>query len=558
MDNPEIIPDGEISFQRCLVCALMGADIPVPGKKGLVCCEVCLSKAANSDVSLDAVPMSLPVRNNLLCVIYRCSQLDPIHIVDAVLWVAMEGRKEASTRVAQLHAAMVGINRDRGSPYCRMPLPLDPTLYNIHATYARHYAMMALKGIDDVTGEKEEDILAGIRRARTVGGESEARAHALCLWLTYVAFWRHYLHDYDWETYCALSESGRAPVSHCRPHKPSVPTTRNLLTADTYASLKRLHVAVSSAVNLLFHQAKLSKDMIKAYLIDGLFTNVSPETFQIRLVDEPGSELEEDAVVKAPDAKRLLEMAERELSSTVQDTKTGIDIANRMTLNEEQFVSSVAETHASILSWARARLDRAVNRVKGFTSRTGYDVVTLADRLYQLAVANKCSDGAIARASGLVIALLNAKAYQAQSVPADQLFADKYADAFQRRALGMDLAQWKKDYDEAVSAHMSLARKEEDRDERINSYTCFHSKAVALPPLRWQQLPADIAAQIVAMGRYMYMTDQSSGVKSEERKKRVKDDIGFLVKELSRKVGSTDMATLLKAISPPLNVPSAK
>ncbi len=534
---------GAISYERCAVCSVMGADLPVPKHaQRFACCKPCLAKAINQGLPTSAVPMPQPVGTDLYAVFYRCAPLDPEHLVDAALWVAMDGRADAAGRVAPLHAAMVDYNRTRGGPYSHLPLPLDPTLYNVHATYARHYATLALRDINEAKGAAatEESVLQGVRAARTTGGESDARAHALALWLTYGVFWRHYLHEYDWHMWCALSAADVARVAQSRPcdPPPPQPTTRAMVTADTFAALRRLQVAVKAAVDMLFNQMRFSKDMIQAYLVEGLFADVAPAAFDTRPEDAPESALEADTVLEVKEARGLLQLAQ---------AGGGGEAAA-----EQRFIASVADSHASILSWARARFDRTVNRVKGFTSRIGYDVVTLADRLYQLAIANKCQNGATARAYGLVVSPLNTSAYLADSAPKDKWFANQYGDAFERAAAGLDVALWRKDWQETVAAGAQLARRVAERNVQIRDYTCVNSKTAALQPARWQQLPADIAAQVVAMGRYMYMTDQSSGVKADARRKRVKDDIVFLVKELSRKVGTDDMAVLLGAAAPVL------
>lgn len=522
-------------FTRCAKCAVMGADVTVtlqPGSPTIYACnEVCAKALKDNGVPTNAVPSTAPVQCSMFSIIYKCGMLEPSHIVDAAQWLLAAGADQVATRVTGLHAGMVAFNKTRGGPYSHMPLPLDPTLYNLAMAYARRYAQIALGAISDYSPaptNQNEVAVQRIVEQRAVNGESEASAHSVTLWKINALFWRHYFFEHDWQSWCALGKADLANISHLRPHDYPAPdpATQSLVSADTRASMRRTEVAVAAAVQLLFNSG-MTKDLINSTLINGLFAPVADGEFDIRPEASKPNTGTPDQVISIEEVDKMM--------------------AHAMARRDEEFIQQVTESHASITRWVKARFDRAVGRARGFTSRSGYSWPALADRLYQLALANKCSKGMIADAAGLAIANL-------YTGPARMTFANsfvsRYLSELQKASDGKMSNNWRRDFDQFVAASRTFVKSAANRDDRIGDYTCKLSNSSKLSIDVWRTLPADIARQVLAMGKYLYMGDMASGVSEEKRRLRVANDIKSLVKEVTRKVGTDDMTIIFQAISP--------
>lgn len=530
-------------FTACAQCALLGAEVEVPSKPGrYVCSEACAVALANGGIPQNAVPSAMPVKCSIGAIIYNSALLNPVHIVDAAQWVMVSGLDGIRARVEGLHTSVVRYNITRGGPRSHLCMPLDPTLYNAAMAWARHYAEGAIKLLPpkQTAPSLTKEALDKLRDDRAAAGESEADLHAMTLWYVYATFWRLYLATHDQAAFCALSPSDLARVRHMRPEPMPDPTKRSnqLVSRDAEASLCRLEAAVSRAVKYLF-ELGTPHELIHASLVKGLFIDAEPDEFAVRYHHDPAKPLspaEVDQLLEVRAAKSLLEHA-------------GAG-------NEERFIRAVVDSHAGIGSWVKARFNRTVGRAKGVTSRAGYSWVTLADRLYQLALANKCDNGMIAAGAQLAIAGLFNDPRRAVTPEID--FGVAYQSAL-RSVYVHDMPQstqpptnWDQLWETWVTAAETLGRPLSGRDDRIQSYTCSKSGAGKLAPSVWRTLPHDIALQVLAMGQYLSMSDQTSGTNSVKREQRVKSDIKELVKELTRKVGSSDAHLILKAITPRL------
>lgn len=535
--SPDSVERGGL-FTKCVNCGLLGAEIELPANDGhYVCNDICATSVKNSGIPANAVPSAVPISSSMIGLIYKCSLLDPKHIVDAAQWLVVGGTDSVASRVAALHSGMVDYNTTRGGPYSHLPMPLDPQMYNITMAYARRYAQAALAQVADyapTAATLNKEAIEALRTQRATTGESEASLHVMTLWYVYATFWRRYLLSYDWASFCDLSESDRTKTKQMRPENVPLPdaTTPAMVTQDTSASMKRLQVAVEAAVRLLYNIG-FTKELIQSSVVNGLFADVAAGEFDIRAPDAAPGAGTPDQIVRVEESAAMMVHA-----SSGQD---------------EEFIRAVTESHAGITSWVKARFNRTVARAKGFTSRSGYNVVSLADRLYQLALANKCDNGMIATGAGLAIAgIYEAKndAGAPMNITKKLSFEYKYRAELKALSNGIDLGQWRKDFDAWVGAAALLSKTSLGRDARIQSYTCQRSSSAKLAISVWKTLPRDIAQQIIAMGKYLYLSDQSSGVSAVKRQQRVKDDVKFLVNELTRKVGNVDTTILLVTISP--------
>lgn len=522
-------------FTRCARCAVMGADVTVTLQQGsapvYACNDVCAKALKDGGVPTSALPSTAPVQCSLFSIIYKCGMLEPVHIVDAAQWLVAAGVDQIGSRVSGLHAAMVAFNKTRGGPYSHMPLPLDPMLYNIVMAYARRYAQTALAAISDyspVPANQNEVAIQRIAEQRAATGESEASAHSVTLWKLNALFWRHYFFEHDWQSWCALGKSDLANVAHLRPHDYPAPdpATPSVVSADTRASMRRTEVAVAAAVQLLFNSG-MTKELINSALIGGLFAPVAEGEFDVRPEASKPNTGTPDQIISVDEVDKMMTHA----------------LARR----DEEFIQQVTESHASITRWVKARFDRALGRARGFTSRSGYSWPSLADRLYQVALANKCSDGMIANGAGLAIPNLFTGR---EPITAANSFLTRYQAALQANSTGFNLPNWRRDFEQFVAASRAFVKSGAGRDDRISDYTCKRSSSSKLSIDVWRTLPADIAQQVIAMGKYLYLSDQASGVTEEKRRLRVANDIKALVKEVTRKVGTDDMTTIFLAISP--------
>lgn len=524
-------------FTACANCNLLGAEIclALPSER-YVCSEFCATSVRNNGIPKAAVPIARSVTSSMKGIVYKCSLLDPKHLVDAAQWLVVSGTEQIEPRLSGLHVGMVHYNITRGGPYSHLPLPLDPDLYNRTMVYARHYAQNAISSLPaDGTNISTKEVLEKLRQQRADTGETDAPLHAMTLWYVYATFWRRYLHTYDWASFCDLSEADRAKTTQMRPREypPPDPASPAMVSQDTRASMLRLRLAIEQAVQLLFDTG-LTRELIAKALVSGLFADVKTGEFDIR---SP-----EPAVVGGGTPDRVLSVE-------------GVDaLVRHSDVNDEElFVRAVTEAHAGITSWVKARFNRALGRVKGFTSRVGYDWVSLADRLYQVALANKCNGGMMAKAAGLAIDALykgTGPNNRRETITHEMSFVVKYRAALRKHGEGLDLTGWEREFDTYAGAALVLARQRKARDERIEQYTCVKSSSSKLSISVWVTLPDDIARQIIAMVRYIRLDDRASGVPLEKRKERVKKDIVSLVTELVRKVGTDDATDLLIAISP--------
>ena len=189
--EPAAVEEGGL-FTACARCALLGAEMEIPNKPGrYVCSEICATAVANAGIPANAVPSAVQVKSSMMGIIYKCSLLNPVHIVDAAQWLAVGGTESIAARVAGLHAGMVAYNASRGGPYSHLPMPLDPQLYNAAMAWARRYAQIALGLIPAREGATmTKEALDKLRDARIVSGESDADLNVMTLWYVYATFWR--------------------------------------------------------------------------------------------------------------------------------------------------------------------------------------------------------------------------------------------------------------------------------------------------------------------------------------------------------------------------------
>ncbi len=517
-----------LSFRRCAACNAIGATHKVGDN--IYSCPTLRCRSASSEISASPqsarIPLSIEVSADICGALYAENGFDPRMIADATEWLATADTSGdgVTALVSGLHQRLAELNVERGAPWSHMPFPMDERLYNIAVHFARLYANEALA--NDIsegtpaTREEESRVIERVRSDRTTLGESETSAHAETLWFVFVLFWRSWLACWDWAAYCALSPSDIAAL----PKAPPDPRTADsrVVANDMRRAMLALRYTVSNAVRYLFNTRNFSKAVISRYLVQGLFSNVTPGAFAVRKQGEQVASSQE--VVSVMVSQALIGAA--------------------ATRHDEAFILAVQDANDGVFDWARGRFNRAVGTVRGLTTRTGYSAFKLADLLYQVYGVNVC-DAAIARAAGLAIPSV---IQQAETSPRpfepSELFSTTYRDAWM---LVASQPNWRRDFDTIVGSAGTLSKTTDDRLDRIKSYTCAKSNKLSMPVSKWRSLPSQIAIQVSNMGAYFYSVDPK---KPRAHTETVKNDIKALVKEANRKMGSEQAALMLMAISP--------